>query len=131
MSKQGIDIRQVLEAALKGLEESAINVAPPAPLIVDGSASSENSEVGAPVIVIVSGASKAHSQHNAHQTVREDAQEKTTLNFPISHPERKHSHPGLERFTIGADLQPSVPKCCFMEPGRPCVNSGACEMRGF
>ena len=131
MSKPGIDIRQVLEAALKGLDESTTNGAPPVPLIVDGSAFSENSEFGAPVIVIVSGASKAHSQHNAHQTVREDAKEKVTLSFPVSHPERKHSHPGLERFTIGADLQPSVPKRCFMEPGRSCVNSGACEMRGF
>ena len=45
--------------------------------------------------------------------------------------EKKHSHPGLERFTIEADSHPSAPKTCFMEPGRACVNSGACEMRGF
>ena len=41
-------------------------------------------------------------------------------------------HPGLERFPLAAtDALPAVPKACFMEPGRTCVSSGACEMRGF
>jgi hypothetical protein len=42
------------------------------------------------------------------------------------------AHPGLEKFSIaGSETAPSAPKTCFMEPGRVCVNSGACEMRGY
>lgn len=42
------------------------------------------------------------------------------------------AHPGLERFSLGVtDSLPIAPKACFMEPGRTCVSSGACEMRGF
>jgi hypothetical protein len=42
------------------------------------------------------------------------------------------AHPGLERFPLGVtDSLPAAPKACFMEPGRTCVSSGACEMRGF
>lgn len=46
--------------------------------------------------------------------------------------DRQASHPGLERFPL-AETQPqsSVPRACFMEPGRNCINSGACEMRGY
>jgi len=42
------------------------------------------------------------------------------------------SHPGLERFA-SVEMKPdtNAPKTCFMEPDRICVNSGACEMRGF
>jgi hypothetical protein len=41
------------------------------------------------------------------------------------------AHPGLERFPLSG-LGPAAPsKPCFMEPGRLCVNSGACEMRGY
>ena len=42
------------------------------------------------------------------------------------------SHPGLERFTIIESQSISgAAKPCFMEPARVCVNSGACEMRGY
>lgn len=42
------------------------------------------------------------------------------------------AHPGLERFPLAVtDSRSTAPKPCFMEPGRACVNSGACEMRGF
>ena len=45
---------------------------------------------------------------------------------------RPASHPGLERFTIIASSPTSsTAKPCYMEPDRPCVNSGACEMRGY
>jgi hypothetical protein len=41
-------------------------------------------------------------------------------------------HPGLEKFHLNeADQSPLAPKSCFMEPDRACVNSGACEMRGY
>jgi len=42
------------------------------------------------------------------------------------------AHPGLERFPLNQGLATSgARKPCFMEPDRVCVNSGACEMRGF
>ena len=41
-------------------------------------------------------------------------------------------HPGLEKFPLASRIAPvSETKSCFMEPERPCVNSGACEMRGY
>ena len=42
------------------------------------------------------------------------------------------SHPGLERFDLPENnTVANVPRRCFMEPDRVCVNSGACEMRGY
>ena len=42
------------------------------------------------------------------------------------------AHPGLERFASLEDKASNLaPKTCFMEPDRVCVNSGACEMRGY
>jgi hypothetical protein len=42
------------------------------------------------------------------------------------------SHPGLERFASLEERSSSLaPKTCYMEPDRVCVNSGACEMRGY
>ena len=44
----------------------------------------------------------------------------------------RQSHPGLERFPLSEPSATSAAtKPCFMEPGRVCVNSGACEMRGY
>jgi hypothetical protein len=40
------------------------------------------------------------------------------------------SHPGFEKFQISDARPAGVPKSCFMEPDRICVNSGACEMLG-
>jgi hypothetical protein len=42
------------------------------------------------------------------------------------------THPGLERFDLPEEKTlSSAPRRCFMEPDRACVESGACEMRGF
>ena len=47
---------------------------------------------------------------------------------PVAGPD----HPGLEKFVVsGKCSSDSAPKTCFIEPDRVCVNSGACEMRGF
>jgi hypothetical protein len=52
--------------------------------------------------------------------------------FNIQDNEARGSHPGLEKFPIAEELaEASAPKNCFMEPDRVCVNSGACEMRGY
>jgi hypothetical protein len=59
---------------------------------------------------------------------------KTSATAKISAAAQEHSeasHPGLERFPLAETPQPSVPRTCFIEPGRTCVNSGACEMRGY
>lgn len=47
----------------------------------------------------------------------------------ISHPSGGR-HPGFERFPFAEPRAVDVPKYCFMEPDRVCVNSGACEMLG-
>jgi hypothetical protein len=42
------------------------------------------------------------------------------------------AHPGFEKFSLSeGDPKASAPKPCFIEPDRVCVNSGACEMRGY
>ena len=45
--------------------------------------------------------------------------------------DRDEAHPGLERFPLSEVGTAGSPKPCFIEPGRICVNSGACEMRGY
>ena len=42
------------------------------------------------------------------------------------------THPGLEKFPISERASTDkAARPCFMEPNRACVNSGACEMRGY
>lgn len=47
-------------------------------------------------------------------------------------PAARAPHPGLEKFPVAQSSScDSAPKNCFMEPDRLCVNSGACETRGY
>lgn len=131
-------VRQVLEAALRNLKEEARegeSTSPSVQLFADSSPSSVIGNCEAPVILIVSGDLKARSQNtpSPRSAFLGDTDEPGKANACVSdHSERKLSHPGLERFTIGeAASPPLAPKACFMEPGKACVNSGACEMRGF
>lgn len=70
--------------------------------------------------------------------VEQSSTERTSAAPPSTEPIASHSashsasHPGLERFTI-IESEQSAPgqKACYMEPDRPCVKSGACEMRGY
>jgi hypothetical protein len=42
------------------------------------------------------------------------------------------THPGLEKFTVSQQCSSgSAPRACFLEPEKVCVNSGACEVRGY
>ena len=42
------------------------------------------------------------------------------------------THPGLERFTLSHLCSSGpAPRACFLEPEKVCVNSGACEVRGY
>lgn len=136
MRKQELDrVRQALETALQNLkEDAAVGEAnsESVSLITDRSHSSEDRRSEAPVIVVVAGGSKTHSQGATQARPASLGQTKAPANPGLSdYTERKVSHPGLERFTIEAESNPSAPKACFMEPGRTCVNSGACEMRGY
>lgn len=138
MRKQELDtVRQVLEAALQNLREATAEgnaSSESGALFTNRWPSSESRSSDAPVIVIVAGDLKAHSQDPALRAAVGfgDTKDPAKVSSCVSdYTERKLSHPGLERFTIEADPHPSVPKTCFMEPGRTCVNSGACQARGF
>ena len=139
MRKQERDtIRQVLEAALRNLTEEATDGEPSTESIAmfsDRWPSSESRGSEAPVILVVAGDLKARSQNTTTTgpASLDDTQDPAKVNSSISdHSERKVSHPGLERFKMVEGAAPTAaPRACFMEPGRACVNSGACEMRGF
>jgi hypothetical protein len=138
MRKPELDtVRQVLETALRNLREDAAEngTAPQSAAVSEErSACSESRRTEAPIIVIIAGELKTHSDEATRQepVILNVASEPGKATSGVSdYSERKVSHPGLERFTIEADSRPSAPKACFMEPSRSCVNSGACEMRGF
>ena len=130
-------VRQVLEAALKNLSDAFDGEASPESLTLFGDPwpSSENRGSEVPVVLIVTGDLRARSQNMALAKPEgdDDIREPATVNSCVAdHSERKLSHPGLERFImLAADSAPPAPRACFMEPSRDCVNSGACEMRGF
>jgi hypothetical protein len=139
MSKRERDtIRQVLEAVLESLRDETPDRqvgSESIALLADRVVSYAGHASDSPVILVVAGDLKARSQNTSptqHASL-DDARHQGAVNFSASdHPARKVSHPGLERFNIGEGAEPGpVPKACFMEPSRVCVNSGACEMRGF
>ena len=131
-------VRQVLEAALKKLSGDAFDSdASSESIALFGerwpSYESRGSEVT--VVLIVTGDLKTGSQNAATlgPASVDDTKAQATVNSCVSdQSERKLCHPGLERFImLRADSSSSAPRACFMEPSRACVNSGACEMRGF
>jgi hypothetical protein len=131
-------VRRVLEAALKNLSGDALDgeaSSESISLFGDPRSSSESRDSEVPVVLIITGDLRARSQNTAvaKPPSVDDKKEPATVNSCVSdHSERKLSHPGLERFIMPeADSAPPAPRACFMEPGRACVNSGACEMRGF
>jgi hypothetical protein len=130
-------VRQVLEAALKNLSDSFDGDVSSESIALFGDPwpSSESRGYEVPVVVIVAGDLRAHSQNTAlaKPASVDDTKEPAAVKSCVSdHSERKLSHPGLERFImLAADSAPPAPRPCFMEPSRDCVNSGVCEMRGF
>ena len=134
MDKQELDgVKQLLEAALKNLSDPAgadDAGAESVSLFVDRSGPGAISRE-APVIVILTRGVNSQTKGTVSAGAGAPTPAATADSCGCHADEKKHSHPGLERFTIEADSHPSVPKTCFMEPGRACVNSGACEMRGF
>ncbi|MFY9611869.1 MAG: hypothetical protein WAU45_25055 [Blastocatellia bacterium] len=119
--------RRVLASVLERLDASGSR-RDEASALNKASRSSAGSD---PVVVVVLG------QVNSHSTISEDAER--TLNEPLSLAAggsqssfADSSHPGLEKFELPKQSPNArAPKTCFMEPDRPCVNSGVCEMRGY
>ena len=129
MGKVELDkIREMLQGALQNLGDGAASAGLDSPIVVVSGATGSADGSGTPIIVVVA------SDPNLRQRSSISNQATQPLSTIVSEcgcDERKVSHPGLERFTIEGDIQTSAPKSCFMEPDRPCVNSGACEIRGF
>ena len=127
MGKVELDkIREMLQGALQNLADGAASADLDSPIAVVSGASGLADASGTPIIVVVA------SDPNLRQTSSNSNQATQPLSVSeCGCDERKVSHPGLERFTIEGGSQTSAPKSCFMEPDRPCVNSGGCEMRGF
>ncbi len=115
-------IRRVLSNVLARLERP--ESAEPSTNIVQTSGSE-----GGPIILIVLG--------NAEPARENFAQVFNESHRQLEAPERKMiqaqaPHPELERFaSLEVKQNNFAPKTCFMEPDRVCVNSGACEMRGY
>lgn len=97
-------LRQALVSIVKRIETGGSTTEPPIVVVVLGSADSRNEATGA---------------------VREEPD----FGNQISHAPGGR-HPGFERFPLAEPRAADVPKHCFMEPDRVCVNSGACEMLG-
>jgi hypothetical protein len=123
-------VRRLLEAAINRLSAESQGDK-------EGSNSilfSEN-EPNAPVILVFAGGLKAQDEDAPPGLVAAHTGRRETERSSASSLETQGSqvtHPGLERFPLGVtDSLPAAPKACFMEPGRTCVSSGACEMRGF
>jgi hypothetical protein len=130
MAKVELDtIRKLLQGALRNLgDDSVVANLDSAPIAVLSSQTEAPPVSGTPLVIVVT--SELQAAKNQQQT-NQSFETLNTIPSQCGCNEKKVSHPGLERFTIDPDTQTSAPKSCFMEPDRLCVNSGACEMRGY
>jgi hypothetical protein len=121
-------VRRVLEALLEKLDGEPRDGEDRAILLSEGSDSTS------PVIVLLGGLNSGAQDAVAHRQRKVDELGRpATANLSArAHDNPQASHPGLERFPLAeTQSHPAAPKACFMEPGRTCVSSGACEMRGY
>jgi hypothetical protein len=82
------------------------------------------------VVLIMLGPASLHSSERA--SIREETVSSGPIGSRVQPREQSALHPGLERFALQeGEPNASAVKACFMEPDRDCVNSGACEMRGY
>lgn len=119
--------QHLVEAALERLKEEASNGQPNAGSIevmaAEPRALQEMRAPGDSLVLIVLGDSPA---------IANEPQMRLKPTTPAyTHAEAQANHPGLERFPILEGASHPAPKPCFIEPARVCVNSGACEMRGY
>jgi hypothetical protein len=131
MANQDIEtVRRVLEALLRRLE------AEPAKAGDAGSAVllTEGVNTASPVIVVLGGLNSGAEHDAALRRSGVEGNERPTASTSAASAYREQPalHPGLERFELAeTESHSAAPKACFMEPGRACVSSGACEMRGY
>lgn len=121
-------VRRVLEALLEKLDGEPRD-GEEMPILL-----SERSDSTSPVIVFLGGLNSGARDAVAHRQPKVDEPGRlAAANLSASAHGSPHApHPGLERFPLAeTQSHPAAPKACFMEPGRTCVSSGACEMRGY
>ena len=129
MAKQNQEtVRRLLEAALESLDRQS-----PGDNESSNSILLSENKAGAPVILVLGGGLNAQGENTSPAPSGGSGRWEAGRSFaPNIDQSRGSAHPGLERFHLSiSDSLPHAPKACFMEPGRTCVNSGACEMRGF
>ena len=115
-------VRRLLSNVLTRLENR--EPAPPSTSFAQPPASE-----GGPIILIVLGNGEP-APENFAQVLNEHHRQIEAPERNVIRPQA--THPGLERFVSLEGKQNNIaPKTCFMEPDRVCVNSGACEMRGY
>ena len=124
-------VRRLLEAALKKLDGESHGDKQ----ISNSILFSEN-DADAPVILVLVGGLNARNEGAPPVLIAGPNGQTETEESTISNRDQRQgaqaAHPGLERFSFAVTPSLSAaPKACFMEPGRTCVSSGACEMRGF
>jgi hypothetical protein len=123
-------VRRVLKAALNNLDDESQS-----DLGSANSVSSGGNDAVAPVILVLVDGLTARGEGGTSPVVAVSGRrsiEEPSYSRADQPPGDQVVHPGLERFLLGVtDSLPAAPRECFMEPGRTCVSSGACEMRGF
>jgi hypothetical protein len=126
--------RRVLESVLRRLEDGATRQ-------TTAQSVGHHGTSGAPLIVIMLGDPRASSPSLSTAT-SQNSSPPIVINQPAcgcqnnSHAPAANSlqssHPGLQRFDLpGENVVSDAPRTCFLEPHRACVDSGACEMRGY
>ena len=124
-------VRRLLEAALNRLDEETRAGEEKSNSIL----LSESGNEDTPVILVLIGGLSSSAQYGAASPVRsvdQAGRPATPKSTATAHDQSPAAHPGLERFPLAmTDSRPAAPKACFIEPGRACVSSGACELRGF
>ena len=123
-------VRRVLKAALNNLDDESQG-----DLGSANSVSSTGNDAVAPVILVLVDGLTARGESGTPPVVTVAGRrsiEEPSYSRADQPPGDQVVHPGLERFLLGVTVSlPAAPRECFMEPGRKCVSSGACEMRGF
>jgi hypothetical protein len=129
--------RRILESVLRQLEGGAALQAPAQAV----NQASNNGANGNPVIIVMLGdpqAARAGSNTTSNNVaalpivVKQSDCGCQNNSHATGGNSLQSSHPGLERFDLPENnTVANAPRSCFMEPDRVCVNSGACEMRGY
>jgi len=121
-------VRKILEAALEKLDRNSYEGGERTVLMSDSGDSTS------PVIVLLGGLNPGALDAVEARPPHSDgfAQATEPNSGAAAHDNAHASHPGLERFPLAeTQSNAAAPQTCFIEPGRNCVGSGACEMRGY